>query len=274
VRRLAVLATLAVAGLLGRPAAAAEPVPRILQDVGVDERVDTTPDLDLTVTDQDGNQLKLADLLDGERPVLLTLNYYRCRMICSIQLQALAKALGQLTWANDERVRVATVSIDPHETATDAKNRRTACFAQAGRKDLDWTFCVADDQTVHALADRVGIHYTYDAKSDQYAHPATIVFLSPEGKITRYLHGVDVPGQDLKLGVLEASRGEVGTPFDRLVLSCYSYDAAAGSYVPVAWKIMRLGGVVTLLLLGAFLGALWLRERRRTHRLTALTESA
>lgn len=256
-RLLPAVAALLATSVLAVPARAAEPLPRQLEGVDVVEKLGERPDLTGELVDHEGRTVAIEDLLDGRRPVLLTFNYYRCTTLCNLQLGALARTLEKFKWLDGERAILATVSIDPNEGSADAAARRARSLSEADRDDLDWTYLVGDEQTVRRLASAVGVTYRYDEKTDQYAHPATVTVLSPTGKITRYLHGLQTPPRDLKMAVLEASDGVVGTPFDRIVLSCYAYDAQAGSYVPVAWRIMRLGGVLIVLTLGGLLAILW-----------------
>lgn len=236
-----------------------------MRAIEVDERRDTRVDTDLTFRDHRGNTVRIGDFLDGERPVLVTLNYYRCRVVCSVQLNGLAEALAELDWTpGDENFRVLTVSIDPSETPEDAAKKRGTILAALGRgEDVDWQYLTGDSLTISALAAQLGIGYAYDAEQDQYAHPAVAVFLTPDGRIAQYVYGLTFDPRDLKLALLEAGEGKIGSPMEKLYQSCFMYDASIGRYGPFAFGIMRIGGGATAILVGSVLLVFWRRERRR-----------
>lgn len=234
--------------------------------VDVDEHLGLDIDRNLRFVDHTGKPVTLGDYLDGKRPVLVTMNYYRCPVLCNVQLNELTEALRQLDWtAGDEHFRIVTVSIDPRETTELAGKKRAAHLASLGRGDaVDWNFLTGDALNVRLLAAQLGISYAYDAEQDQYAHPAVITFLSPEGKIARYVYGLSVLPNDLKFGLIEASEGRVGSTLDRIILSCFHYDATLGRYGPFAFGLMRIAGAATVLLIGTALLVYWRRERRST----------
>jgi len=255
-----IVAIVALAGT----AHALERLPKKLEGITVKEQLGKLADLDATFTDHDGRAVTLRDYFDGERPVLLTLNYYRCPTLCSIQLNALTRALRKLEWAPGENYRVVTISIDHREKPKLARKKRASYLSDLGRgADADWSFLVGTKPMVRRIADSVGFGFRYDPEQDQYAHPAVATFLSPRGKISRYVYGLEFDQRDLKFALMEASEGKVGSTVDKLILSCFHYDASTGRYGAWAFGIMRLGGAVTMLLLGAFLVLLWRRERHR-----------
>jgi protein SCO1/2 len=232
--------------------------------VDVDEHPGLDIDKNLAFTDHTGKQVTLGDFLDGKRPVLVTMNYYRCPVLCSVQLNELTEALRQLDWtAGDEHFRIVTVSIDPREDAELAGKKRAAHLASLERGEtVDWNFLTGDALNIRLLAAQLGIQYAYDPEQDQYAHPAVITFLSPEGKIARYVYGLTVNPNDLKFGLIEASEGRVGSTLDRIILSCFHYDATLGRYGPFAFGLMRIAGAATVLLIGTALLVYRRRERR------------
>lgn len=245
-----------------------------MRTIDVQERKGELIDPSLRFVDHAGRERTLGEFFDGDRPVLLTLNYYRCGVICSVQLQGLADALAQLDWTpGDDNFRIVTISIDPREGPEDSKKRRDTLLASVGKgEDIDWTFMTGDPLSIKVLAAQLGIAYSYDAEQDQYAHPAAAVFLSPKGKIAQYIYGLTYVAQDLKFGLMEAGEGKVGSPVEKVILSCFHYDASIGRYGPWAFGIMRLGGLLTMLILGTFLGIWWIRDRRgRGHQLEAAT---
>lgn len=235
-----------------------------MHSVDVDEHLGNEIDRGLQFTDHTGKAVTLADYFDGKRPVLLTMNYFRCPVLCNVQLNELTEALRLFDWtAGDEHFRIVTVSIDPREQAQLAGTKRANHLAVLGRGDaVDWAFLTGDALNIRLLAAQLGIQYAYDPEQDQYAHPAVVVFASPEGKIARYVYGLSYQTSDLKFGLIEASEGRVGSTLDRIILSCFHYDATLGRYGPFAFGLMRIAGALTVLLIGTALLIYWRRERR------------
>jgi protein SCO1/2 len=232
------------------------------KQVAVDELLGGYLDMDLSFVNHDGEQVRLGDYFDGERPVLVTLNYYRCPTLCNLQLNALTRSLESFAWTPGEQYRIVTVSIDPREDTELAANKRASHLEALGRGDVDWNFLTGDAAQVMMLAAQLGIGYAYDAEQDQYAHPAVLMFISPEGKVARYLYGLEYDPNDIKFALMEAAEGRVGSPVDKLILSCFHYDATLGEYGPFAMGIMRLGGAGMILIVGIPLIIVWRRERR------------
>ena len=241
--------------------------------IDVEEHLGLELDTSVTFKDHDGKDVSLADYLDGDRPILLTLNYYRCPVLCSVQLNELTETLKHLDWtAGDENFRIVTVSIDPRETPELANDKRASHLKALGRGDnVDWSFLTGDTLNIKSLAAQVGMGYAYDSEQDQYAHPAVLVFVSPQGKIVRYVYGLTTTPQDLKFGLMEAGEGKIGTTVDRIILSCFHYDSSIGRYGPFACGIMRLGGVLSVLVLGSVLLYYWRRERRQSVKAEAIS---
>jgi cytochrome c oxidase subunit 2 len=184
-------------------------------------------------------------------------------MLCGLQLNGLLAGLKGFDWTPGKQFRIVTVSIDPREGASLGAGKRTTFLTEYGRGAADWSFLVGSQGEIARLAAAVGFGYRYDAATKQYAHPAVLYAVSPEGRISRYLYGIDYRPRDLKFSLIEASAGRTGSTIDKLILSCFHYDAEAHRYGPYALGIMRLGGGLTLLVLGLVLGLLWRRERRR-----------
>ena len=248
-------------------AEADQPLSPEMRAIEVSEHKGSVLDGELEFVDHTGKSVKLADFLDGEAPVLVTLNYFRCRVVCSVQLNGLADALAKLDWtAGDGNFRIVTVSIDPNETPEDARKKRNTLLAALDKGDeVDWQFLTGSSLQIRALAEQLGVSYAYDAEQDQYAHPAVAMFVSPEGKIAQYLYGLTFIPRDVKFALIEASEGKVGSPMEQLYLSCFAYDPTIGRYGPFAFGMVRLGGVITALALGGFLLVLWRRDRRRSR---------
>ena len=238
-----------------------------LKKINVIEHLGDTIPMDLAFTNSKGQSIMLSDLFRPGKPVLLTLAYYECPMLCTFVLNGLSKGLSELNFIPGTDFQMITISIDPKETwnlaATKQKNQQAA----VGKKfpEDGWQFLVGTQENIHRLADAVGFVYYYDRARDEYAHPAVSFVLSDKGMITRYLYGIEHTGNDLRLALLEASKGEIGDTIDKIVLYCYHYDPDAGGYVLFAGNVMRLGGVITMLFLGVALGLLWRREKRKRH---------
>lgn len=234
-------------------------------EVTVDEHLGEFLDPELTFKDQEGQVHRLGDYFDKKTPMLVTLNYYKCPGICNVQLGAVTKTLQNMEWtAGDGNFRVLTFSIDPTEKPALAKEKRANILKELARgEDVDWSFMTGSALSIRSLAAQFGVGYAYDKDKDQYAHPPVIMFVSPEGKIARYVYGLSYAPADVKFALMEASEGRVGTTVDRLILSCFHYDASAGKYGPQAFGIMRLAAALMVLLVGLFLLFAWRREKRR-----------
>jgi protein SCO1/2 len=242
-----------------------KPLSPEMRAIDVDERRGSAIDEALPFVDHTGKAVTIGDFVDDERPVLITLNYYRCRIVCSVQLDGLARALKELDWTpGDENFRVVTVSLDPSEKSEDAAKKRATMASVVGKgDDIDWQFLTGDQLHIAALAASLGVRYAYDAEQDQFAHPAVVMFLAPDGKIVQYIYGLTFDPADLKLALLDAGEGKIGSPMEKLYQSCFSYDADMGRYGPFAFGIMRIGAIFSCLALSVFLFVLWRRERRR-----------
>lgn len=243
-------------------AEAEEQRPPALKSVSIEEHLGNVLDLDLSFTDHQGREVVLRDFFKGGKPVLLTLNYYRCAMLCNLQLNALVESLGGMEWVPGDQFRILTLSIDPNEGPDLARGKRTSYLNSLGRGEVDWTFLVGGEENIKKVADTVGFSYVYDPKTNEFAHPAAAFFLSPTGTVSRYLYGIQYKSRDIKFALVEASEGRLGSPVDKLILSCFHYDSSRGAYGPFAFGIMRLGGVVTMVVLGGALVVMWRRERR------------
>ena len=241
----------------GRPAS---DMPEELSAVAVDEHLDAQVDLGLQFQDHTGKTVALGNLVTGDIPTLLTLNYYTCETLCSLQLNAVLDGLKGLDWVPGDEFRVITVSIDPNEDAKLARSKRETYLESLGKGEVEWHFLTGDQAAIASLADTVGFRYSYDEATGQYAHPAVVSFLSPEGRVARYIYGVVYGARDLKFALMESAAGRVGSPAEKLILSCFRYDENLGKYTPFAFGVMRLGGVFTMLAMGLLGIVLWRRE--------------
>jgi protein SCO1/2 len=239
-----------------------EPPPRELEEVGVVEQLNAELPLELPFVDWRGRQVRLSDYFDGKRPVILTLNYSACPMLCSLQLTGLFDALKKMKWTMGEEYRMLTVSIDPKEVNEQAALARERYLRQYGRPAAagGYDCLVGKEEHIKKLADTLGFKYRYVPETGEYAHAAVTFICTPGGRVSRYLYGVEYDPQTIRLSLAEASQGKVGSTMDKVLLFCFQYDASAGKYGPSALKLMRLGGIVTVLILAGVLIAFWRRE--------------
>jgi protein SCO1 len=259
----AILAALFVAP--GAAVALAQPAqekPSILREVGYDQRLGEPVPLDLVFRDEAGRPVALRSLFRG-RAVVLSLVYYECPMLCTLTLNGLGSALSVLTFDVGKEFDVVTVSFEPKETPPLAAAKKKAYLARYRRPGAaeGWHFLTGDAPAIAALTRAVGFRYAWDAETRQYAHPAGLVVLTPDGRIARYMYGVEYAPRDLRLALVEASRLRIGNPVDTVLLYCYRYDPARGRYAASVLRMVRLGGILTVLGLGSFVFiSLW-RER-------------
>jgi len=262
-------AALAAISILAAGAARAvdrqDPLPKGLEGVGVDEKLDAAVPLDLVFNDERGNEVRLGDYFHAGKPVVLTLNYYRCPMLCTLVLNGYVDAVKALGWVPGREFESITVSIDPRELPTLAQSKKQSYIESLGAPEAGagWHFLTGREPSIQAVANAVGFRYRYVEETDQFAHTAAIFVLTPDGRVSRYLYGVMFDPKTLRLALVEASRGKIGTTLDQLILYCYHYDPSTGTYAPAAMKIMRAGSLLTGIVFALVLSMLWLREWRR-----------
>src|SRR5579872_3381899 len=242
------------------PPANARP-PR-LQNVGIEQHLNAQIPPDLTFRDEAGKTVKLGDYF-GRKPLILNLVYYNCTMLCGEALAGLASAMRLVKFDVGNEFDVITVSFDPRETPEMAAAKKIDYVKRYGRPDAaaGWHFLTGPPHSINALTKAVGFQYQYDEKTNQYAHATAIMVLTPQGRISRYFYGVDFPPKDLRMGLVEASQGKIGNPIDQVLLYCYHYDPATGKYGAVVSNMLKVGGGLTILLLGGLLLILFRLER-------------
>ncbi|HEY7412517.1 MAG TPA: SCO family protein [Vicinamibacteria bacterium] len=245
-----------------RPLAAQPDRPAALRDVAFDQRLGETLPLDAAFRDEQGLSVPLRALFRG-RPVVLSLVYYECPMLCTLTLNGLVSALGTLSLDAGRDFDVITVSFDSRETPALAAAKKAAYLKRYGRAGAadGWRFLTGDEAAVKALTAAVGFRYAWDDRTRQFAHPAGVVVATPEGRIARYLFGVEYAPKDLRLALVESGQGRIGTVLDQVVLYCYQYDPTTGRYGAAVMRIVRGAGVLTLVALGGFITVMWRRER-------------
>ncbi len=238
--------------------------PKELENVGVDEHLDARVPLDLKFRDEQGRPVELGDYFKGEKPVVLSLNYSNCPMLCNLQLTGLTKGLKQVEWTAGKEFEVVSISIDPAESSLRALETKNKYVGLYGRGEGGWNFLVGRPASIDAVTKAIGLRYQFVPARNEYSHPAVAVLCTPDGRISRYLYGIDFPTQTLRLSLVEASEGKIGSPGDQLLLFCFHYDPLTGTYAPRAARFaMAVGGGLTVLLLAGGLFVLWSRESLR-----------
>jgi len=225
-----------------------------LKNVGIEQRLNEQLPLDLSFRDETGKAVRLRDYF-GKKPVILSLVYYRCPMLCSEVLAGLEGSLRAMSFNAGNEFNVLTVSFDPKDTPQTASEKKAAIlksYKRAGAAD-GWHFLTGSQKSIDALTQSVGFQYEYDTKSGQFAHTTAIMIVTPEGKIAQYYFGVEFPPTDLRLGLIQASQNKIGTLVDQVILYCYHYDPQAGKYGAIVSHILQLGGGITVLSLGILL---------------------
>jgi protein SCO1/2 len=248
-----------------------------LANVGIVEHLGGQLPRDAAFRDAEGKPVHLGDYFDGKRPTVFVFAYHTCPMLCSLVLDATVKVLNEIDWTVGREFDVVSISIDPNDTPETATRKRTQVVASYKRARGDatgWHFLVGDEANIAKVTDAVGFEYRYDARQKQYAHPAAIYVLTPEGHMARYLYGIEYPVTDVRLSLLEATEGRSTSTTERILLYCYHYDPQGRHYSIVAMNVMRLGGVVTLAVFGTFLAIMWTRDRLKRKKAKAAAADA
>lgn len=233
--------------------------PKAVQNVGIDEHLGDTIPLDLKFATSSGDSVTLGSLLEDGKPILLNPVYYNCPMLCSMVINAVFQGVKDVKWNPGDEFNIITFSFNPDEDYQLAASVKDSIMQKFDRKGAEdgWYFLTGKRAAIKKLTNAVGFKYEKLQQTEQYAHSAAIMFLSPQGVVTRYLYGINYKEFDIRNGLYEAADGEIGSTVDKVVLYCYVYNADSNSYVPVAWRIMQIGGFLTFAVLGIFLGFMW-----------------
>lgn len=239
------------------------PVPKELEDISIEDHAGRDIPRDVELTDQDGHKVRLGDYFDGKHPVVMALAYYECPMLCSLVLKGVLDSMKQMRWTAGEEYRVVIVSFDKRDTPARAAQKRLNHVDAYHRevKARGYDFLVGDEAAIKAVTGALGFKFRWDEREKQFAHAAGAFVLTPNGRISRTLYGMSFP--DLRLSLLEAGEGKIGTVSEKFLLFCYHYDPVGRGYVLATVRLMKAGGALTLLLVGAFLFRFWRAERRR-----------
>ncbi len=220
------------------------------EGIGVESRLGESLDGGLDFTDSANNHVEMGALFDGRRPVILSFNYSNCPKLCSVQLQNLTQALRQVDFTVGKDFQIVSVSIDPNEQSSRAAETRAKFTTMYNRPGTDdgWHFLTGEDATIRQLAAQAGVKYKYLPAQKLFSHPPVLILVSPEGKLVRYLYGLDVKAETLQLALVEAAAGKIGSPvyFALYFTGCYEYNDMTGQYTMQAMSLMRLGGLITI----------------------------
>jgi protein SCO1 len=237
-------------------------LPELLTEIGLDQKLNAQVPLDLPFKDEAGRDVRLGDYF-GKRPVILTLVYYECPMLCTQVLNGLTSALGVLRFSVGQEFDIVTVSFDPKETPELASAKKAAYIQRYKRAGAEngWHFLTGSEKSIGALTKAVGFRYAYNKSIDQYAHVSGIMVLTPDGRMSRYFYGIEYGPRDLRLALIEAADKRIGTPADQLLLYCFHYDPKSARYSFAIMRMVRAAGLTTVLALVA--GVFVLRRRER-----------
>jgi protein SCO1 len=235
-------------------------MPELLQEVGLDQRLNAQVPLGLTFKDENGRVVKLGDYF-GKRPVILTLNYFECPMLCTEVLNGLVSALGVMNFSIGKEFDVVTVSFDPRDTPERARQKKAVYLGRYKRpgSESGWHFLTGSDHEIAALTRAVGFRYAYNAKAGQFAHASGVMVATPEGRLSHYFYGIEYGPRDLRLALVEASNHKIGTAVDQVLLACFHYDPSSGRYSMAVMTAVRAAG---LAMVGLIAGAIVLMRRR------------
>jgi protein SCO1/2 len=242
-------------------------MPAQLQNVGFDPQLNAQMPLDLPFVDENGSNVQLRDYFK-QKPVVLAFVYYGCPMLCNQVEQGVVGSLRMLSFTPGRDYEVVFVSFDPRESADMAAQKKKSALAHFRRPETasGWHFLTGTKESIDVATKAANFRYSFDTKNNLFAHASGIMLLTPDGRISRYFYGVEYPGRDMRLGLVDASAGKIGTPIDRALLFCYQYDPSSATYSASILKIIRLGGILTVLCIVG--GILIFRRRDATQALT------
>jgi protein SCO1/2 len=234
----------------------------ILRDVGIDQKLNNQVPLDLVFRDETGNPVRLRQYF-GQKPVILVLAYYDCPMLCTIVLNGVLHSLKELKFNVGQQFEVVTVSFDPTEKPSLAAAKKAIYVGLYGRPGAaaGWHFLTGDEPSIRQLTQAVGFRYSYDSQTRQYFHATGIMVLTPNGHLARYFYGIRYPSGNLRLGLIEASQGKIGSPVDQVLLYCSQYDPETGKYSVIVSHVLKIAALATVLLLAGLVLAMSLGRK-------------
>ena len=250
-------------------------LPPALKDVRIEQKLNQQLPLDLTFRDESGQAVKLGQYF-GKRPVVLSLVYYDCPMLCTQVLNGMLESIRVLPFELGKDYEVVTISFDPRETPELARSKKKIYVGYLPQKmqssaNAGWHFLTGDPESIKQITDAVGFRYHYDEPTKQFAHASGIMIATPQGKLSRYYYGISYSARDMRLGLIESSENKIGTAADELLLYCYHYDPAKGKYGAAVMNIVRAGGIATILII---VGMFFVLRRRSPDQLKLKTGGA
>ena len=253
-------------GVFTGPRGTPNPPSDILKKVGIEQHLNQQLPLDLKFRDESGREVRLADYF-GKRPVVLSMVYYECPMLCGEVLNGEASVFSALKFDIGKEYEVVTVSFDPTETPDLARAKKRNFVERYGRPggDEGWHFLTGDKASIESLTKAVGFNYAWDRDTKQFAHAAAIMVVTPEGKLAQYFYGVEYSPKDLRFGLVQASQNKIGNVVDQVLLYCYHYDPRTGKYGAVISRALSIGGGLTVVILGGFLIIMFRLEPQKTR---------
>ena len=228
-------------------------LPKTLKTIGIEQRLGEQLPLDAELVDENGKTVKLQTFFQGEKPVVLAFVYYSCPMLCNEVLNGLTASLKKISLEAGKDFEVVAISFDPRDTAEIARNKKQSYLERYGRGSdaaAGWHFLTGKPEVIKQITEAAGFNYAWDEETQQFAHAGGIQIATPDGKLSRYFYGIDYKPQDIKFALMEASEKTIGSPTDQLLLYCYHYDPATGTYGLVVLKVLRVAGVLTIFGIG------------------------
>jgi protein SCO1 len=252
-----------VTGNRQSPGLPSSTVPAALREIGFDQNLDKQVPLDAGFNDETGRPVKLGDYF-GTRPVVMIFAYYDCPMLCTVVINGLASALNVLSLEPGRDFEIVTVSFNPRDTPATATAKKAAYIARYKQPGASaaWHFLTGDQPSIDRLTKAAGFRYVWDAQTNQFAHPTGVMVLTPDGRLARYLFGIEYGPRDLRYAIVEASHGKVGSAVDSLLLYCYHYDPEMGRYGVAIMRLLRTAAAATVLALGAFIVVMVRKDKR------------
>ncbi len=253
-------------GYLSAPGVSSTTMPTALREIGFDQNIDQKLPLDATFRDETGQTVTLGSYY-GKRPVLLAFIYYECPMLCTQVLNAMTATISTMSLTAGKDFELVLVGIDPRETPAQAAAKKTEYLRRYKREGAEagWHFLTGDEPEIKRVAKAAGFRYAWDEQTQQYAHPTGIIVTTTDGRLARYLFGIEYGPRDLNLSLVEASEGKVGSFADQLLLYCYHYDPMTGRYGIYVMRTLRVAGVATVLLIGTFIVVMVRREKSQQN---------
>lgn len=235
-----------------------------VENLDIEEHLGEDLDLNLMFTNEEGQSVPLSTYFNKGKPVLLNLVYFECPSLCNFHLNGLTEVFKTLDWSIGEKYDVVTISFEAkegHELAKSKKESYVKAYGRVSAKE-SWHFLTGSEASIQKIAQQVGFKFRWNEEQKEWAHPAAAYIITPEGKISRYLYGIGFDSKTLKLSLLEAANGKIGTIVDRFMMFCYKYDPNKKSYGFYAFNLMRVAAGLTVIILFITMGSFWIRQRR------------